>query len=87
MSEEHAKQQKAAPSKPSHVAYQVREGNEGKSFFNRVGSAFAHGDGKGFNLILDSVPVDGRVTLRTPQERMNAKKSETRNTGNRDIER
>lgn len=65
-----------SPSRPSHIAYQVREGGEGKSFFNRVGSAFAHGDGKGFNLILDSTPVDGRVTLRTPQERLNAKKNE-----------
>lgn len=58
------------PKRPSHVAYQVRDAGEGKSYFNRVGSAFAHGDGKGFNVILDSVPVDGRVTLRTPQERM-----------------
>ena len=87
MSEERTPQQKPAASKPSHIAYQVREGNEGKSFFNRVGSAFAHGDGKGFNLMLDSVPVDGRLTLRTPQERMNAKKNETRNTANREVER
>lgn len=86
MSEEKAPQNDE-PSKPSHIAYQVREGSEGKSFFNRVGSAFVHGDGKGFNLILDSVPTDGRVTLRTPQERMNAKMNETRDTAKRDIER
>lgn len=55
---------------PSHVAYQVRENEGGKSFFNRVGSAFEHKDKQGFNLILDSMPVDGRVTLRTPQERL-----------------
>lgn len=55
---------------PSHIAYQVREGAEGKAYFNRVGSAFAHNDGKGFNLILDSLPVDGRVTLRAPQDRL-----------------
>ncbi|MCF6302497.1 MAG: hypothetical protein L3J13_04760 [Devosiaceae bacterium] len=66
-------------SRPSHIAYQVREGGEEKSFFNRVGSAFAHGDGKGFNLVLDSMPVDGRVTLRTPQERLDAKKNEKTN--------
>ena len=86
MSEEQTPQNDK-PSKPSHIAYQVREGGEGKSFFNRVGSAFAHGDGKGFNLILDSVPTDGRVTLRTPQDRMNYKKNETRDTANRDFER
>lgn len=55
---------------PSHIAYQVRENAEGKSYFNRVGSAFAHSDGQGFNLVLDSLPVDGRVTLRTPQDRL-----------------
>jgi hypothetical protein len=55
---------------PSHHAFQVREGKEGKSFFNRVGSAFEHKDGQGFNIILESIPVDGKVTLRTPSERL-----------------
>ena len=55
---------------PSHIAYQVRENDEGKAFFNRVGAAFAHKDGQGYSINLDSVPVDGRVTLRTPQERV-----------------
>lgn len=76
-----------APSKPSHIAYQVRDGGEGKSYFNRVGSAFAHGDGKGFNVILDSTPVDGKVTLRTPQDRLNAKANETQAKPNQDRER
>lgn len=58
------------PKRPSHIAYQVREGQEGQSYFNRVGSAFAHKDDQGFNIILDSIPVDGRITLRTPQERL-----------------
>ena len=56
--------------KPSHIAYQVNETENGKSFFNRVGSAFAHKDGKGFNVVLQSTPVDGRITLRSPQERL-----------------
>ena len=58
------------PKRPSHIAYHVREGQDGKSFFNRVGSAFPHKDGEGFNVILDAVPVDGNVTLRTPKERV-----------------
>jgi hypothetical protein len=60
---------------PSHIAYQVREGAEGTSHFNRIGSAFAHKDGQGFNLQLDSVPVDGRVTLRTAKDRLQSIKS------------
>jgi hypothetical protein len=55
---------------PSHIAYQVRENGEGPAFFNRVGSAFAHQDGRGFSIFLDAVPVDGRITLRTPKERL-----------------
>jgi len=58
------------PKKPSHLAYQVSEGQEGKSFFNKVGAAFEHKDKAGYNLQLDSIPVDGRVTLRTLKERV-----------------
>ncbi len=65
------------PKRPSHIAYHVRDGQDGKSFFNRVGSAFPHKDGEGFNVILDAVPVDGNVTLRTPKERV----EEMRNGG------
>ncbi|MBL27243.1 MAG: hypothetical protein CMM50_06815 [Rhodospirillaceae bacterium] len=64
------------PKRPSHYAYQVNEGQDGKSFFNKVGAAFAHKDGQGFNVLLDSVPVDGRVTLRTPQERLQDMRNE-----------
>jgi len=61
--------------KPSHIAYQVRETEEGGAYFNRVGAAFAHKDGDGYSVILDSMPVDGRVTLRTLQERLNTAKT------------
>ena len=84
MNDDQKTQGKIASSKPSHIAYQVRNGGEGKSYFNRVGSAFAHGDGKGFNLVLDSTPVDGRVTLRTPQERVNAMKEGNNNNPSKD---
>ena len=57
-------------SRPSHIAYHVRENDEGKAFFNRVGSAFAHKDGKGFNVLLDASPVDGKITLRTAEDRL-----------------
>lgn len=59
------------PSQPSHIAYHVREGAE-KPYFNRVGSAFEHRDGKGFNVLLDAMPVDGKITLRTNEDRLKA---------------
>ena len=64
------------PSRPSHIAYQVNEGQEGKSYFNRVGAAFAHRDGQGYNVVLDAVPMNGHVTLRTPQERLDQMRNE-----------
>ena len=53
------------PSKsPTHVAYQVRDRDGQKGIWTRVGSAWPHADGKGFNVQLDAVPLDGRVSLR-----------------------
>jgi hypothetical protein len=54
----------SAPSKsPNFIAYQVREG-KGKSYFTRIGAAWAHKDGKGFNIQIDAIPLDGKITLR-----------------------
>lgn len=53
---------------PSHLVYHVRERQGSKAFWTRIGSAWAHGDGQGFNIQLDCVPIDGRVTLRVPSE-------------------
>ncbi len=56
---------KANGKKPTHIVYQVRGGGQDKGFWDRVGSAWAHDDGKGFNVKLHAVPIDGRVVLRT----------------------
>jgi hypothetical protein len=53
---------------PSHIAYQVRDREGKKGFWTRIGSAWAHNDGKGFNLQLECVPLDGRITLRIANE-------------------
>ena len=52
------------------VAYQVSNGKDGQAYFNRIGAAFPHRDGNGFDVVLNSIPVDGRVTVRTVQERL-----------------
>ena len=53
---------------PSHIAYQVRDGKNGKSYWTRIGSAWSHNDGSGFNIQIDAVPLDGRITLRIATE-------------------
>ena len=55
--------------KPSHKVFVVEdrkgEDDEGDAFWTRVGSAWAHKDGKGFNVVLSALPVNGRLVLRT----------------------
>lgn len=57
------------PSKrsPSHTAFHVVKRGE-KTFWNRLGSAWPHADGKGFNVTLECVPIDGHVSLRIASE-------------------
>jgi len=59
----------AASKAPSHVAYQVRSNEGQKSIWTRIGGAWPHADGQGFNIQLDALPIDGRVTLRIPSEK------------------
>lgn len=54
---------------PSHIVYQVRDREGGKGFWTRIGSAWAHSDGKGFNVQMECVPLDGRITLRVASEK------------------
>ena len=53
---------------PSHIAYQVRDREGQKGIWTRIGSVWPHGDGKGFNIQLECVPLDGRITLRSASE-------------------
>jgi hypothetical protein len=53
---------------PSHLAYHVRDGKSEKSYWNRIGVAWLHQDGKGFNIELATVPLDGRIVLRIASE-------------------
>jgi hypothetical protein len=55
--------------KPSHIAYSIRE-REGKdSKWTEIGVAFAHEDGKGFTILTEVAPLNGRITLRVPSEK------------------
>lgn len=63
-------EQPAASKSPSHVAYQVRDrGEKGKGFWTRIGAVWPHSDGKGFNVQLDNIPLDGRIVLRVVAEK------------------
>ena len=54
---------------PTHTAYQVRDREGKKGYWTRIGSAWAHSDGKGFSVQLECVPLDGRITLRVVSDK------------------
>ncbi len=64
---------------PSFEAFHVQEGKSEKAYFHKIGSAFAHKDGEGHDIHLQSLPLDfkGRITIRTPKERLEAKREGT----------
>lgn len=70
MSDSNTKQQ-ANSKAPTHIAYHVRERAGKESFWTRIGSAWAHADGQGFNIQIETVPLDGRISLRVPSEKAN----------------
>jgi hypothetical protein len=54
---------------PSHIAYHVRDNRGRDAYWTRIGSAWQHADGKGFNIQIETVPLDGRISLRAPSEK------------------
>jgi hypothetical protein len=55
--------------RPTHIAYWVRDRENKKGEWHPIGVAWAHADGRGFNVVLDLQPRDGRVTLRLLEEK------------------
>jgi hypothetical protein len=53
---------------PTHGVYHVRGRDGKKSFWTRIGAAWAHADGQGFSVQIDCVPLDGRLSLRVITE-------------------
>ena len=69
MSDNTTTNEKTGSKAPTHVAYQVRDREGRNSFWTRIGVAFEHKDKNGFNVQLECVPLDGRITLRVASEK------------------
>jgi hypothetical protein len=53
--------------RPSHRVYAVTK-NGDRNFWQPIGAAWAHGDGEGFNLKLDYLPLnDAEIVIRKPK--------------------
>ncbi len=60
--------EKEQPREPTHRAYSVIKRDGQDDFWLNVGLAFPHKDGKGFNIILQAFPLDGKLVLRAIEE-------------------
>jgi hypothetical protein len=57
--------------KPVYHAYTAREyEKDGKkeSCWTKIGVVFKHKDGKGFDVVLEALLVNGRISIRQPKE-------------------
>ena len=53
--------------RPPHRVYAVTKNGE-KSFWTEIGAAWSHQDGKGFNVKLDYLPLNGaEIVIREPR--------------------
>ena len=52
---------------PNYTAYTVvkREGQD--DFWIPIGGAWMHEDGDGYNVMMQALPIDGKVVLRLPK--------------------
>ena len=69
MSDTTQNESKPAIKSPSFIAYSVIEREGKKSKWREIGVAFPHNDGKGFDILYDVVPLSGRITLRSPEDK------------------
>jgi hypothetical protein len=62
--------QNQQPTAPAYAAYAVQDGRKGqKAYWTRIGRLFDHDDGKGFDLVLNALPVDARIVIRREEPR------------------
>ena len=56
--------EKEQPRLPTHRAYSVIKRDGQDDFWLNVGLVFAHKDGTGFNIMLQALPLDGKIVCR-----------------------
>lgn len=61
------KKQTKEPNRPSHGVYMV-QGEGDKAFWTKIGAAWLHKDERGANLMLDCIPLSGRLVIREASE-------------------
>lgn len=50
--------------KPDYSVYTVIKKDGREDYWLNIGAAFAHGNGEGYNVLLQALPIDGKLVLR-----------------------
>lgn len=56
-----------ANQQPAYRAYTVIKREGADDFWLPIGAAFMHQDGDGYNIVLQALPIDGKIVLRLPK--------------------
>ena len=63
-----AKAARQTPKQPDFHAYVVsKKDGQDKGYWTKIGAAWRHEDGEGYNLTLVAFPVGGEIVLRIPK--------------------
>jgi hypothetical protein len=57
-----------ANQQPAYRAYTVVKRDGAEDFWLAIGAAFQHSDGEGYNIVLQALPIDGKIVLRLPKD-------------------
>ena len=52
------------PATPTHRVYTVIQRDGQDDYWLNIGLAFPHKDGSGFNIVLQALPLDGKIVCR-----------------------
>ena len=56
-----------ANQQPAFRAYTVVKREGAEDWWCPIGAAFMHQDGDGYNVVLQALPIDGKIVLRQPK--------------------
>ncbi|MQW85996.1 hypothetical protein [Sinorhizobium saheli] len=56
--------------RPTHDVFVV-EGEGNNAYWTKIGAAWPHDDGDGFNISLIAMPIDGKLTVRKKKPKSN----------------
>lgn len=57
----------ATGQQPSYTAFTVVKREGAEDFWLNIGAAFMHQDGDGYNVVLQALPINGKIVLRLPK--------------------